>query len=116
MYLYIKNWCIIYKSKERKPLLGFLQWCTIEEYLGDSTDNLIYENGQLKKYENSKQFIKDSNRYYTEKELRETKRKNAELLKIANTKMKREMDLKQEPDEFHRKLYLLNNMKWSQHS
>lgn len=82
------------------------------------TDRLIYEGGEIKKYENSKQYIEDTNRYKLQKDLKEEKRKNAELLTIANTKVKKEMrlDVKgQEPDAYHRKLYILNNMKWSQH-
>ena len=50
-----------------------------------------------------------------ERELEETKRKNSELLQIANTKVRKEMELDvkgQEPDEYQRKLYLLKNMRW----
>ena len=114
MYLYIRNWAIVYKSNERKSLLWFLQWCTVQEYFGDSTDNLIFEDGKIKKYENSNQFIKDSKRYFTEKELKEEKRKNEELLQIANKKVKKELELdvkNQEPNEYQRKLYLLKQMK-----
>ena len=39
-------------------------------------DNLIYEDNQIKKYENSKQYIEDTNRYHLTKELEEEKRKN----------------------------------------
>ena len=119
MYLYIKNWCIIYKSKELKKTFGFLKDCKIEEYQGDSVDNLIYEDGKIKKYENSNQFIKDTNRYYTEKELRRTKQKNQELMTIANSKVKKDLELEkkgQEPSEYQRKIYLLKNMRWLQQS
>lgn len=77
-------------------------------------DNLIYEDGKIKRYENSRQYIEDTNRYHLEKELNEEKRKNKELLTIANTKVKKEMELEvkgQEPDEYQRKLYLLKNMR-----
>lgn len=113
MYLYIRNWAIVYKSKEKKQLLGFLQWCTVQEYLGDTT-NLIFEDWKIKKYEDSNQFIKDTDRYHTEKELKEEKRKNEELLKIANKTVKKELELDvkgQEPNEYQRKLYLLKQMK-----
>ena len=78
------------------------------------TDRLIYEGGEIKKYENSKQYIEDTNRYQLQKDLKEEKRKNAELLTIANAKVKKEMELGakgQEPDAYHRKLYILNSMK-----
>jgi hypothetical protein len=32
-------------------------------------DNIIFEENQIKKYENSKQYIEDSNRYHLTKEL-----------------------------------------------
>ena len=79
------------------------------------TDNLIYEDNQIKRYENSRQYENDINKFHLERELSETKRKNEELLQIANTKVKKEMELEvkwQEPDEYQRKLYLLRSMKW----
>ena len=83
-------------------------------------DNLIFEDNQIKKYENSKQYIEDSNRYHLTKELEKTKKKNAELTTIANAKMRKDLELDvkwQKPDEYNKKLYLLKNMKqWSQHS
>ena len=78
------------------------------------TDNLIYEDNQIKRYENSRQYENDINKFHLERELEETKRKNSELLQIANTKVKKEMELDvkgQEPDEYQRKLYLLKSMK-----
>ena len=77
-------------------------------------DNLIFEDNQIKKYENSKQYIEDSNRYHLTKELEDTKRKNAELTTIANAKMRKDLELDvkgQEPDEYNKKIYLLKNMK-----
>jgi hypothetical protein len=82
-------------------------------------DNLIFEWGKVIKYENSKQYIEDSNRYHLTKELEDTKRKNAELTTIANAKMKEdlELDIKwQDPDEYNKNIYLLKNMKWLQRS
>ena len=72
-------------------------------------DNLIFEENQIKKYENSKQYIEDLT-----KELEDTKRKNAELTTIANAKMTKDLELEvkgQKPDEYNKKLYLLKNMK-----
>ena len=77
-------------------------------------DNRIFEDNQIKKYENSKQYIEDSNRYHLTKELEDTKRKNAELTTIANAKMNKDLELEvkgQKPDEYNKKLYLLKNMK-----
>ena len=71
-------------------------------------DNLIFEDNQIKKYENSKQYIEDSNRYHLTKELEDTKRKNAELTTIANAKMNKDLELEvkgQKPDEYNKKLY-----------
>ena len=82
-------------------------------------DNLIFEDNQIKKYENSKQYIEDSNRYHLTKELEDTKRKNAELTTIANAKMNKDLELEvkgQKPDEYNKKLYILKNMKWLQRS
>ncbi len=82
-------------------------------------DNLIFEENQIKKYENSKQYIEDSNRYHLTKELEDTKRKNAELTTIANAKMTKDLELEvkgQEPDEYNKKIYLLKNMRWLQRS
>lgn len=82
-------------------------------------DNLIFEENQIKKYENSKQYIEDTNRYHLTKELEDTKRKNAELKSIANSKVKKDLELEvkgQEADEYQRKLYTLKNMRWLQQS
>ena len=82
-------------------------------------DNLIFEENQIKKYENSKQYIEDTNRYHLTKELEDTKRKNAELTSIANSKVKEDLELEakwQEVNEYQRKLYTLKNMRWLQQS
>ena len=82
-------------------------------------DDLIFEENQIKRYEASKQYREDKNQYHLEHELEEEKRKNSELLQIANTKVKKEMELDVkgvEPDEYQRKLYLLKNMRWLQPS
>ena len=113
MYVYVsEKWNIIMKSKER--LTGL--WNQYREYNTAYTmeDNLIFEENQIKKYENSKQYIEDTNRYHLTKELEEEKRKNADLTKIANTKVRKELELDvkwQEPNEYQRKIYLLRNMR-----
>lgn len=113
MYVYVSDkWNIIMRSKVR--LTGL--WNQYREYNTAYTmeDNLIFEENQIKKYENSKQYIEDTNRYKLNKELEETKRKNADLTKIANTKVRKELELDvkwQEPNEYQRKIYLLRNMR-----
>lgn len=117
MYLYIRNNAIIYKSKEIKQPIWFLQWCKIIEYSGDTTD-VIREDGKVKKYVDSKQYEEDINKYHLQKELKEMKVKNAELLQIANKTIKQKMELDWkdwEPNKYYRKLYLIKSMKWSQH-
>lgn len=118
MYVYVSDkWNIIMKSNIR--LTGL--WNQYREFNTAYTmeDNLIFEENQIKKYENSKQYIEDSNRYHLTKELEDTKRKNAELTTIANAKMTKDLELEvkgQKPDEYNKKLYLLKNMKWLQRS
>lgn len=83
------------------------------------TDRLIFEDNQIKIYEQSKQYGEDINRYQLQKDLKEEKRKNNELIRIANTKVRKELELdvkNQEPNEYQRKIYLLRNMRWSQQS
>ena len=88
-----------------------------KEYITEYSmeDNLIFEWGKIVKYENSKQYIEDSDRYHLTKELEKTKKKNAELTTIANAKMKKDLELDvkwQEPNEYNKNIYLLKNMKW----
>lgn len=114
MYVYVSNkWNIIMKTMERK--LGLQN--RYKEYIVNYkiSDNLIFEWWQVKIYENSKQYIEDTNKYHLNKELEETKRKNEELTIIANSKVRKEMELdtkKQWDMEYQRKLYLLKNMRW----
>lgn len=118
MFVYVSDkWNIIMKSNIR--LTGL--WNQYREFNTAYTmeDNLIFEENQIKKYENSKQYIEDTNRYHLTKELEDTKRKNAELTSIANSKVKEDLELEakgQEADEYQRKLYMLKNMRWLQQS
>ena len=118
MYVYVsEKWNIIMKSSFKITGMQNQYREYITEY--SQMDNLIFEDNQIKKYENSRQYIEDTNRYHLTKELEETKRKKAELETIANAKVKKDMELEvkgQEPDEYQRKLYLLKNMKWLQQS
>lgn len=114
MYVYVsEQWNIILRSN--KKLTGVQNKYREYDTKYSMTDNLIFEDNQIKRYESSRQYDEDRNKYHLEKELSDTKRKNEELLQIANTKVKKEMELEvkwQEPNEYQRKLYLLRNMKW----
>ena len=118
MYVYVsEKWNIIMRSSFRMTWMQNKYREYITRY--SMEDNLIFEDNQIKKYENSKQYIEDSNRYHLTKELEDTKRKNAELTTIANAKMNKDLELEvkgQKPDEYNKKLYLLKNMKWLQRS
>lgn len=118
MYVYVSpKGNIIMRSSFRITGLQNQYREYITEY--SQTDNLIFEDNQIKKYENSRQYIEDTNRYHLNKELEETKRKKSELEQIANMKVRKEMelDVKWEQDgEYQRKLYLLRNMRWLQQS
>lgn len=118
MYVYVsEKWNIIMRSSFRMTWMQNKYREYITRY--SMEDNLIFEDNQIKKYENSKQYIEDSNRYHLTKELEDTKRKNAELTTIANAKMTKDLELEvkgQKPDEYNKKIYLLKNMKWLQRS
>lgn len=112
MYLYIRNWNIVHRSKTKKQLLGFLQGCQILE---DNLEwNLIFENGKVKIYEKSKQREEDSNKYHLTKENEKLKKENDKLEKIAKIevqqKSKRYWEWEKLTD-FEKNIYLLNHLK-----
>ena len=115
MYVYVKDGKIRLQSEERVRAPG------CKEYITDhkKTDRLIYEGGEIKIYEQSKQYGEDINRYHLQKELAHEKKVNKDLTRIANNKMREDMELdvkNQEPSAYHKNLYLLKKIKWSQHS
>lgn len=118
MYVYVSDkGNIVLKSEKR--LTKF--WGKYREFnvSYSMTDNLIYEGNQVIKYENSKQYIEDTNRYHLTKELEEEKRKNKDLVKIANAKVTKELELEErglEANEYQRKVYMIRNMRWLQQS
>lgn len=118
MRVYVSDkWNIILKTEERQTKL----WWKYREYRTEysNTDNLIYEGGKIIKYENSKQYIEDSNRYHLTKELNEEKRKNKDLEMIANSKVRKELELDakwEQANEYQRKIYMIRNMRWLQRS
>lgn len=118
MYVYVSDkWNIIMRSSFKRPWMQN----KYKEYDVAYTmeDNLIFEWGKVIKYENSKQYIEDTNRYHLTKELEDTKRKNAELETIAKAKVKKDLELDKlgrETTERDKKVYLLKNMRWLQQS
>lgn len=104
---------IIHKSEQLKHD-NFLKWASVTIVDCKPTDNLILEDWHIKIYEHSKQWDEDSNKYHLTKENAILKKKNNDLVRIANNKVRKEMELDtkwQEADEYQRKLYLLRNMK-----
>jgi len=116
MYVYVSDrWNIILKTNKRQTKLrGKYREFNVNYW---ENENLIFEWWQVIKYENSKQYIEDSNRYHLSKELEEEKRKNKDLVKIANAKVTKELELEErnlEANEYQRKVYMLRNMRWLQ--
>lgn len=109
MYVYVRDGKIFLQSEQRIRIPGTQEFITDHKM----TDRLIYEGGEIKKYENSKQYVEDTNRYQLQKELAHEKKINKDLTRIANNKMKKEMELREdeEPSSYHRNLYLLKKLK-----
>lgn len=109
MYVYVSNkGNIILKSYTRVMRMltqGYKEYQTNYSL----EDNLIFERGQVVRYENSKQWEEDNDIYHTKEELRKATKKNEELTLIANTKIEKEKWV--EATELQRKIYLLNSLK-----
>lgn len=56
IYVYIKNWWIIRKSKE---IVNGLSYDSVEQVDYELKDKLIYEKGKVVKYEDSELYKKD---------------------------------------------------------
>lgn len=114
MYVYVTDkWNIILKSEKRLTKM----WGKYREFRTEysNTDNLIYEGGKIIRYEDSKQYIEDSNRYKLDKQINELTRKNKDLEKIANSKVRKELELDvkwEQANEYQRKIYMIRNMRW----
>ena len=89
MYLYVKNWNIIHKSEKKKQLLWFLEGCQI--YEDNQKWNLIFENGKVKIYEQSKQREEDSNKYHLTIENYQLKKDNNKLKPIADREVRNQL-------------------------
>lgn len=110
--MYVKNGNIIFKSNTRTNLFPDASevWCWFS-----MSDNLIFEDGQVRIYEKSKQFEKDIHKYKLSKQIKSLEFQNNKLEKIANEKIKKKT-LTKEPTKYDRDIYLLRQMKWSQPS
>lgn len=108
--MYIKNGNIIFKSNTRTNLFPDASevWCWFS-----MNDNLVFEDGQVRIYEKSKQFEKDIHKYKLSKQIESLEFQNNKLEKIANEKIKKKSLIK-EPTKYNRDIYLLRQMKWSQ--
>ena len=111
MFVYVKNGNIVYKSNTRSNIIPDAMeiWCWFS-----MNDNLVFEDGQVRIYEKSKQFEKDIHKYRLSREIKSLKIQNDKLEKIASEKIKNET-LTKEPTKYDKDLYLLKKMKWSQH-
>ena len=112
MYVYIRNWNIVHKSKKKKLLIGFLEGCQILEE--KDTDRCIYENGKIVKYEKSKQREEDSNKYHLMNENNLLKKENNKLEKIAKIEVKKKSNRYwnwEKLTDFEKNIYLLNHLK-----
>jgi hypothetical protein len=56
IYVYIRNWWIIKKSKE---IVNWLKYDSVEQVEYELKDKLIYEKGKVIKYEDSELYKKD---------------------------------------------------------
>lgn len=113
MFVYVLNNKIVLKSKER--IVEMLP--QHKEYQVNYTewDRLIFENGEIKRYEYSKQYHEDQNTYHLNKELQEEKKKNSELELIAKNRIEEDCELKKrsrENDEYQKNFYLLKKLRW----
>lgn len=73
IYVYIKDWWIIKKSK---TIVNWLKYDAVEQVNYDLKDRLIYDKGKIVKYEESELYKKDKWILWVEEE---------------NTKLKREL-------------------------
>lgn len=108
MFVYIRNGNIVYKSNNK---VDFIPDASVIGCWFNLNDNLIFEDGQVRIYEKSKQFEKDIHKYRLSEKIESLEFQNDKLEQIANKKVEKDLELKKEPGKFERELYLLKNMK-----
>jgi len=116
MFVYVLNNKIVLKSKER--IVEMLPQYKEYQVNYTETDRLIFEDNQIKLYENSKQYLEDINYYHLQTENEKLKKENKQLEFIAHEKIQedREMFTTDKPNDYQKKIYLLKKMKWSKQS
>ena len=84
IYVYIRNWWIIKKSKE---IVNWLKYDSVEQVDYELKDKLIYEKGKIVKYEESELYKKDKWILWVEEEniklKKELKEKTQEYDKLS---------------------------------
>ena len=111
MFVYVLNNKIVLKSKER--IVEMLPQYKEYQVNYTETDRLIFEDNQIKLYENSKQYLEDINYYHLQTENEKLKKENKQLEFIAHEKIQedREMFTTDKPNDYQKKIYLLKKMK-----
>ena len=111
MYVYVKNWNIVYKSDKRSNLIKD----AIEmQTTYTKNDNIIFEDGEIRIYEKTKQFEKDVHKYRLDEKIKKLEHHNKDLEQIANKKITKDLELNErwlEANEYQRKIYLLKNLR-----
>jgi len=113
MFVYVLNNKIVLKSKER--IVEMLPQYKEYQVNYTETDRLIFEDNQIKLYENSKQYLEDINYYHLQTENEKLKKENKQLEFIAHEKIQedREMFTTDKPNDYQKKIYLLKKIKCS---
>lgn len=110
MYVYVAKTGVIKLISEQRLHGSWVNECSVHVVECKKTDRLIYEDNQIKLYEESKQYIEDTNRYKKEKEIEQLKKSNEQLNIIANNKIQKEMKLDEKwkkADSFYQQLYII---------
>ena len=117
MFVYVRDGKIILQTKNRY-FWSYVNGAREYEFNWEKTDRLIFEDNQIKLYENSKQYLEDINYYHLQTENEELKKENKQLEFIAHEKIQedREMFTTDKPNDYQKKIYLLKKMKWSKQS
>ena len=114
MYVYVAPEGNIRLRSEKRILNNLVKGCSEHVVEASMTDRLIYEDNQVKKYEHSKQYAEDINRYHLQKEVRILEKKNKDLTIIANKTTTKELELEErwlEANEYQRKILLLRKLR-----
>ncbi|MDR0651286.1 MAG: hypothetical protein LBG59_08030 [Candidatus Peribacteria bacterium] len=90
MYVYLKDNHIYHKSEEKKLIPN----TTLIEVVGYKiTDDLIYEDGEIKLYINSEQYQKDKNIQTNKEKIAALEKRNKELNEVADGEVRRAVQL-----------------------